>query len=102
MHKAGADSPGIDNESAMARLRGFEPPTHGSGGRCSIRAELQAREVSNLPFQKHSVFSAFVSEPEIHCGDYPPYAFSIPQERKGNEGFPAYKPRPNCPLLATQ
>jgi hypothetical protein len=26
----------------VARLRGFEPLTHGSGGRCSVRAELQA------------------------------------------------------------
>src|SRR3989304_1209675 len=29
----------------VARLRGFEPLTHGSGGRCSVRAELQAQEI---------------------------------------------------------
>ncbi len=35
----------------MARLRGFEPPTHGSGGRCSIRAELQAHHCCNFQFE---------------------------------------------------
>ena len=52
------------------RLRGFEPLTHGSGGRCSVRAELQAR-VPSLPGDSHRRSQALVGvsgfEPLTPC-----------------------------------
>ena len=54
---------------ALARLRGFEPPTHGSGGRCSIRAELQAHDYCNSQFQGQAFWLVGVRgfEPPTPC-----------------------------------
>ncbi len=38
----------IERQYRLARLARFERATHGSGGRCSVRAELQARIVTFL------------------------------------------------------
>ena len=46
--------------SVLARLGRFERPTHGSGGRCSIRAELQAHihpVVGVIPKRPHNNWS---------------------------------------------
>lgn len=55
---------------ALARLARFERATHGSGGRCSVRAELQAR-VPSLPGDSHRRSQALVGvsgfEPLTPC-----------------------------------
>ncbi len=90
-------------QTCLARLGGFEPLTHGFGGRCSIRAELQARKTSDQAYLVPGKPSSWRLRPSVSnaprtslVGMIPQY---LPTDWSGREDLNLRLPAPKAGAL---